>query len=382
MAWIRKARNGRGYHVVWRDPDGRERSRTFRRKEDARDAKSQIETDLARGAYRDPSLGRMPLSAFWPVFLEASPHLAPKTRLWYEMMARRYILPALGPKRLAAITRMDVEAFLSDLRAREVGSPTIAGAYRVLRTVLGKAELDGRIVVNPTRGAKMAAPAHTEQRVLSIEEVERIAEAVPDRYRVLVLVLGYCGLRIGEAAALRVSDVDFLRRSIAVTRASSEVGSTLVVGPTKTRRFRVVDVPSSVITELSGHVQAFPPGPSGLLFTNRNRDPIRQSNFNRKVWGPALLRAKIAEPLPRVHDLRHTAAALSVAVGAHPKEIQSLLGHASIGMTLDTYGHTFEGASRRLAERLDEARDAVLSAQPAEQMRNGSGTASREAGAG
>jgi integrase len=360
--------------VVWRDPDGRERSRTFRRKEDARDWKSSIEVDLARGSYRDPSLGRMPLGAFWPVFLEASPHLAPKTRQWYGMMARRYILPALGAKRLGRISRLDVEAFLSELRTRGVGEPTIAGAYRVLRAVLAKAELDGRIVGNPTHGVKVPRPADKEQRVLSIEELERIADAVSERYRALVLLLGYCGLRIGEAAALRVSDVDFLRRSASITRASSEVGTELVVGPTKTKQSRVVDVPASVIEELARHVQAFPPGPSGLLFTNGRGEPIRQSNFNRKIWHPALVRATIAEPLPRVHDLRHTASALSVSVGAHAKEIQSLLGHASIGMTLDTYGHIFAGASRRLADRLDEAREAVLSAPAAEGMRKESGT--------
>jgi integrase len=374
MAWIRKARNGRGYHVHYRDAEGIEHSQTYRLMEDARTFKSSIEVDLARGAYRDPALGRIALAAFWPMFMEASPHLAPKTRQWYEMMARRHILPALGSKRLVGISRLDVEAFLSGLRARRVGEPTIAGAYRVLRAVLAKAEMDGRILASPCRGVRMPRPADKEQRVLTMEELEAIADAVPDRYRALVLVLGYCGLRIGEAAALRVSDADFLRRVIVVARAQAEVGSRLVVGPTKTRRSRVVDVPASVIEELAHHVGAFPPGLNGLLFTNRLGEPIRQSNFSRKVWGPALIRAGIAEPLPRVHDLRHTASALSVAVGAHPKEVQSLLGHASIGMTLDTYGHLFAGASRALAERLEQARMAALTPSGAEQMRNSGGT--------
>jgi integrase len=144
----------------------------------------------------------------------------------------------------------------------------------------------------------------------------------------------------------------------------------------------VVDVPASVIEELARHIQAFPPGQDGLLFTNRNGEPIRQSNFNRKVWGPAVQQAKIAAPLARVHDLRHTASALSVSVGAHAKEIQSLLGHASIGMTVDTYGHVLAGASRRLADRLDEARMAALAAPVAEQMRNTSGTGLPADGAG
>jgi integrase len=81
---------------------------------------------------------------------------------------------------------------------------------------------------------------------------------------------------------------------------------------------------------------------------------VRRSLFRTRVWGPAIKRAQIAEPLPRVHDLRHSAAAIAISASAHPKLIQAMLGHASIVMTLDRYGHLFSSVGEDLARRVDE----------------------------
>ena len=85
----------------------------------------------------------------------------------------------------------------------------------------------------------------------------------------------------------------------------------------------------------------------------------RRSNFSRRIFTPAVKRAGL-EPL-RLHDLRHTSASLAIEAGAHPKQIQALLGHSSITSTLDRYGHLLPGMDEALAERMDEVgRDAAL----------------------
>ena len=93
---------------------------------------------------------------------------------------------------------------------------------------------------------------------------------------------------------------------------------------------------------------------NSFVFTAPKGGPVRRSLFRTRVWDPAVRAAGIAEPLPRVHDLRHSAAAVAIQAGAHPKLIQEMLGHASIVMTLDRYGHLFSSVGEDLARRVDD----------------------------
>jgi integrase len=122
-----------------------------------------------------------------------------------------------------------------------------------------------------------------------------------------------------------------------------------------------VTIPAFLAEELAAHMAEYmrPPAedPSGadLLFTSREGNPIRRTNFRRRYWKPAI-RAAGLEPAPVFHHLRHKAAAPAIASGAHPKAIQARLGHASITTTLDRYGHLFPSLDEELADRLDAAR--------------------------
>jgi integrase len=121
-----------------------------------------------------------------------------------------------------------------------------------------------------------------------------------------------------------------------------------------------------VATAIAEHLAAFPSGPDGLVFRARRGGPIRRTDWRHRVWLPALRHAGIAEPWPRVHDLRQTAASLAVLAGAHPKAVAEMLGHSTVTLTLDRYGHLFPSLVELLAERLDatfrEARPASLDA--------------------
>ena len=168
----------------------------------------------------------------------------------------------------------------------------------------------------------------------------------------VVLLLGYTGLRWGEATALRVCDIDLGRRRIDVRRAFSDVGGQVILGTPKSHQSRTVPVPRFLAREIATAITG--KEPDDLIFTVPNGSPLRLSNWRRAVFLPVCARAGISTRF-RIHDLRHTAASLMIQAGYPPKMLQEIMGHASITTTLDLYGHLYPGDMDRYADRLDSA---------------------------
>jgi len=216
---------------------------------------------------------------------------------------------------------------------------TVRQAYVVLSQILTSAETNGLINRSPAVGVKLPSPAREEQRYLTADQVTLLAKTIHPRYRVLVLPGAYGALRWGELAGLRAARLRLLQRKIDVLETLIEVQGRLVTGPPKTGS-RTISIPTSVAEELARHLATHARGPNGLVFAAPEGGPLRYRALLQRFWRPAVERARLA-PL-RIHDLRHTAVALAVAAGVHPKEIQELCGHASITTTLNVYGHLFE----------------------------------------
>jgi len=351
MAWVTRYKRrdgGVSYRVGWRDPDGKTHLKTFRRRAAADDHARRIEGDKSRGDYTDPSAGRITMGDYFEVFMDTSAHLKPSSRALYRRLFEGHVRKALGGRPVASIARSDVKALVASM------SPSTArSVHRLVRRVLSAAVEDGRIGRNPAAGLKLAPEVRREPRFLSPEEVRRLAQEVPPRYRALILLMAYSGLRVGEAAALRVGDIDFLRGRVTVSRNSVEVEGRLVEGTPKGGSVRTVRIPGTVVEDLYRHVGAFTDRDSASrVFTTDSGAAIRQSRFRRHPFAPATVRAGLEGVRP--HDLRHTAVALAVAAGYHPKAVQELAGHASITMTLDRYGHLFDTLQDAGVERLDE----------------------------
>jgi integrase len=187
-------------------------------------------------------------------------------------------------------------------------------------------------------------------RYLTHDELHALANAAGG-YRPLILTLGYCGLRWGEATALRVRDADLLGNRLSVERAYSDVAGTLLLGDTKTHAARQVGLPAFLRVELSPLMAG--KGPDDLLFTTARGSALRSQNFTRDVLAHALRDAGVGRI--RLHDLRHTAASLAIAAGANVKAVQRMLGHESATLTLDRYGHLYDGDLDALADRLNAA---------------------------
>ncbi|MFE7629004.1 site-specific integrase [Kocuria sp. NPDC057446] len=200
---------------------------------------------------------------------------------------------------------------------------------------------------------------------LTHEQLNALAGA--SKHPTLVLLLGYTGLRWGEAVGLRVRDVDLARRRINVERNAVEVGSRIEVGTPKSHKKRTVPFPAFLGTLLVEHVQGkgphdlMFPGPSGGFLrrpklseaVSDGEDGRKRSGDGHSWFSAALGTAEL--PHMTLHDLRHTAASLVVQAGAHVKAVQRILGHASAAMTLDVYADLFDDDLDAVATALDDA---------------------------
>jgi len=254
---------------------------------------------------------------------------------------------------LADLDAMAVRAWLAKLEREGVGASTRAKSYRLLSRILGMAIESGYLTRNPCTIRGAASEPAPEMRFATVAEVAALADAIPPRFRALVLVAAYTGLRWGELAGLRIRRVDLLHHRITVAEQLLEVRGQLAVGPTKTGAGqRTVTLPTVAAEALAEHLGVYAEaGPDRLVFSAERGGLIRRSNFTRRVWISAT-RAAGEEGL-RFHDLRHTAATLAVAAGASTRELMVRMGHSS-SAAAPRYQHVMAGRDVAIAAGLDE----------------------------
>lgn len=177
-----------------------------------------------------------------------------------------------------------------------------------------------------------------------------------NRLEILVRLLGYTGLRIGEALALTPAAVDLERRVIRIERAVSEVSGRQVFGTPKNGRTRVVPIPDFLRRDLRVLIRAACGG-DDFLFATKHGTPLRASNLRLHFDMAALA---VGQGGLHIHDLRHTAATLAVSAGANVKAVQRMLGHSSASLTLDVYADLFEPDLGDVAGALSRMRQTTL----------------------
>jgi integrase len=207
-------------------------------------------------------------------------------------------------------------------------------------------------------------------RIATPEQVAALAAAVGPRWEALVFTAAYGGLRWGELAGLRRRDIDLERNILSVTHKLGEVNGTLSDGPPKSKAGRrVLGIPSFVARSIAMHIDLYAlPGDDGLVFPSVEGQPMRRSNFRRRVWEPAT--AEVGMSGFRVHDLRHTAATLAAASGTSLKALMARIGHASARAAL-RYQHVIDGQDAdivRYLERFGEEPPVPSPAQNAPSM--------------
>ena len=353
--------------------------RTFPTKVEATRYLAQVEADLLRGSWADPKLGRVTFGEWVEQWRPTTASLRPGTLVLYDYLLRRFLLPAFGSVPLGRLDTMTVRAWLANLhRAGEVTPTTIAKAYRLLRRILNVAVEAGYLPRNPctVKGAGIERAA--EMRHASIPQLHQLADAVPGRYRALILLAGYGGLRWAELVGLRRRHVDLAGARVQVVEQAAEVAGRIIVSPPKTDAGRrVVTLPKVAAEALAAHLDEYAePDPDGLVFTTPRGVYLLRSPFNRLVWRPAVEQVGGLDGL-RVHDLRHTAVTLAAAAGATTKELMEGMGHTSPAVAL-RYQHVMADRQAQLPSALDDlARAATAPAKGTARARKGTQRARR-----
>ena len=332
-----------------------------------------METSKARGEWLDPALGRITFGAWADRWLAGQAQLRPSTRDRYGRFLVHQIRPTWDRVPLNEIRHADVVAWVGQLAAKGYAPATVRQAHRVFSLALTLAVRDGQLPRNVAEGVRLPRVTRQEQRFLTHEEVARLGAAAGE-YQLHVLFLAYTGLRWGEFAALRVRNVDLLRRRVAVAESASEVQGVMTFGPTKTHQRRVAVLPRLLVEPLAAHIGAREA--DALVFAAAGGGTLRNSNFRHRVLVPASRAAGL--DLVTAHDLRHTAASLAIAAGANVKVVQQMLGHASAAMTLDVYAVLFGDDMDSVADSLDAAARRSVAGHFADRARGRSGRANAQ----
>lgn len=342
------------YKVRYRDHAGKAHSETKRRLVDAERRKAEIEHELAQGSWRDPRRGDLRLAAWADEWVLTRHDLRPTTRARLEISLSSQVLPRFGSTPLGKITNAAIRGWVADMLAEGLSPATVRKAVFALRQCLAAAVADNRLVMNPAADVPLPAERLKAPRFLSQSEVDRLAEAMPDRYRALVLAGAYAGLRWGEAAGMTRRNVDVLRSRLRVVSTAVEVRGHVTLGQEpKTRRSRrSVPVARSVMRQLEEHLAVHVgPEPDALVFTAPRGGPLARSLFARRVWQPAVTRAGLSGVT--FHGLRHSFVAILVAAGCNVREVSEWAGHNNVAFTLTRYGGLFEDGSDEAVDRLD-----------------------------
>ncbi len=373
MAWVEK--RGNKWIGRYRAAGQTKTTSAFPRKGDAREAAEEQERRAKLGQWTDPKAGHITMAEWAPLWL-GSLDVTPKTAHTYRELLDALILPRWGGTPLSGVHLSDVKRWVTTMKGKS-GRPLSPSRRRAagaqLVRMLDAAVDEGRLRSNSARttsGKANYLPSATRQkdhRFLSHGELERLAAAAgalppgDGRWGTLVRLTGLTGLRWGEVSALRVGDFDALRARLKVERAYSTVGGQKVLGATKTHERRTVRVPRSLVEPLAALCEG--KGRSDLIFTTKSGTPLDNRNFATNVLTPAYEAAGVDRLT--FHDLRHTAASLAVQAGASVKAVQTMLGHASATMTMDTYAGLFDTDADALADALDAARQEAVSADSA-----------------
>ena len=342
-----------GYKAVVRMANGRRRAKRFPKRAAAKAWLSEMQTAVDRGTFVDPRLGKVRFGDWAKEFRASDGHsLRPTTLDQNARTYRNHILPAFEKAELGKITQTAVQRWVNDLVSAGLAPSTVQKYYQTLGKAFTGAVDAGLLARSPCRGIKRPQLEHFEMRFLTTAQVSKLAKKIDGRYRALVFVAAYGGLRIGELAGLRRAR--FADGVLDIREQAVEVGGHVHFGPPKTKAGRRrVPLPDPVVAILEEHIKEYVPDePDAFIFGGVEGHVLRAATWRRRVLNPAATAAKLGVVSP--HDLRHTAVAIWIAAGIPVKEIADRAGHGSVAVVLDRYGHLFPDSPDSFRERVGE----------------------------
>lgn len=315
------------------------------------------------------------LAKYLEEWLEIRNDISERTKSDYRYQVEQRIVPALGHKRLDALTHHEIQRAVVQWSQEGLAPRSVQYAFVVLRMALRHAVLTGGLLKNPSDNVKLPKKVTKEMKVLTPQQVALFLEtmeakwnagAVDGKMYPLWSLLLTSGIRPGEARGLKWEDFDgpqvSIRRSVAIIRKDGDLKMKEVVTEPKTASGRrTVVLPGSTMSALEEHrrrqkVSLLKSGGigswDGWVFSSRSGGflPYRRT---MKLWKRDLEACGVPEV--RLYDTRHTHATVMLAAGVHPKVAQQRLGHSDVSITLNTYTHVLKGMDEQVAEMMEKA---------------------------
>jgi integrase len=329
---------------------------------------ARLVAEIKTGMAVEPS--RMTLAQFLDRWLDyIKPQVAPRTHERYGEIVRTYLTPVLGTTLLTKLQPVAISTayarMLSSGRRKGGGGlsrRSVHHCHRILSQALQQAVRWRMLSCNPCNDVD---PPRIERLTLKVWDVATMAEALECarslRIFMPMLLAGLLGLRRGEIAALRWRQVDLDAAQVAVVESFEQTRQGMRLKAPKSGRGRKVALPVRVVAELRAWrmKQAQELLKLGIRLNDdcfvcagEDGQPLQPQSLTH-AWHRFLARTKL--PRVRFHDLRHSHATHMLASGVHPKIASERLGHATVGLTLDTYSHVIPGMQEDAVTRIDAA---------------------------
>jgi integrase len=300
----------------------------------------------------------------WMVTTLAVDDVKDSTRRLYRDTLRLWVLPHLGHRRLSDLRPGDIEEMQTTLIGGGLSPSSAQGAHKVLRRVLSTAVRDGLIARNPVLAVRGPSIPRSTKKVPDRADVRRILDAADGRMRPLVALLAFTGMRVGEALALRWSDIDLTRGTVQIngTLARDRDLRMLVRTPPKTERSRrTLPLPAPLITELRTWRRVQSAERLAALVWATEEDWVVTTNVGTasdptnvsKVFG--VLATKAGSGGTTFHSLRHSTATTLLEEGVPMRVVSELLGHANTRLTEDLYSHVTARLTKEASDALTRA---------------------------
>jgi integrase len=367
MASIRKRPDGR-WRARYRDEAGREHARHFTRRVDGQRWLDEVTTAVISGQYVDPRAGRITFESFYQEW-SARQLWQTTTQLAMGLAARSVPFADLP---LGKVRRSHIEQWVKGMQSAGLAPGTIRTRYKNVARVFRAAVDDRAIPVDPCKGVSLPAVRRAEaaMQLPAADQVGALLQSADESFAAFLGLCAFAGLRLGEAAAVQVGDIDFLRRTLKVSRQVQRGGGSGVeVRAPKYGSERTVFLPDGLLAMLSQQVarrnvsDAQNVADMWLFVDSTGTLPTHQNSVSDR-WRTNCKRAGVTGFT--LHDLRHFYASGLIAAGCDVVTVQRALGHAQASTTLNVYAHLWPSAEDRTRAA---AADLMSSAIPADSLR-------------
>lgn len=345
--------NGKGkrWRARYVDEASKEHARSFTRKVDAQQWLDEVTAAQVTGTYIDPAKGKVTFASFYREWSTRQVWV-PGTALAMNLAANNVTFSDVA---LADLRPSHVEKWVRSMVDADLQPSTIKTRFNNVRSVLRAAVRDRMLAHDPSQTVALPRVRRADAAMVvpTPTQVGALLRQAEDDFRAFVGLCAFAGLRLGEAAALQVGDIDFLRREIQVRRQVQRAnGHAVEIRGPKYGSERTIPAPQGLLDLLSVHIAHWRAGtdPERWMFPGRGEHPWHQNSVGYR-WRKTRESAGVGDL--RLHDLRHFYASGLIAAGCDVVTVQRALGHHSAAVTLTTYSHLWPDASDRTRKAAD-----------------------------